>query len=40
MQAEVKDPLADEMLFGKLAKGGEVIVDVTEGRIVFEFRGR
>jgi len=40
MQAEVKDPLADELLFGKLSKGGEVAVDVADGKIVFDIRGR
>jgi ATP-dependent Clp protease ATP-binding subunit ClpA len=47
IQNEVKDPLADEILFGRLAKGGEVVVELakrkkdeaeTEGkRFAFKF---
>jgi ATP-dependent Clp protease ATP-binding subunit ClpA len=40
LQAEVKDPLSDELLFGKLKKGGEVLVDRADGKIVFDVRGR
>lgn len=37
IQAHVKDPLADEMLFGKLTKGGNVTVDFTDEKFVLEF---
>jgi ATP-dependent Clp protease ATP-binding subunit ClpA len=35
IQTELKDPLADELLFGKLAKGGSVSVDAVDGALVF-----
>jgi ATP-dependent Clp protease ATP-binding subunit ClpA len=37
IQNEVKKPLAEELLFGKLAKGGTVRVDVEDGKAVFTF---
>jgi ATP-dependent Clp protease ATP-binding subunit ClpA len=47
VQNEIKDPLADEVLFGRLAKGGEVVVELpenpeeTEGRhFTFRFPGQ
>ncbi|GAA4865683.1 ATP-dependent Clp protease ATP-binding subunit ClpA [Luteimonas vadosa] len=33
LQDKIKRPLADELLFGKLAKGGRVTVDVVDGQI-------
>jgi ATP-dependent Clp protease ATP-binding subunit ClpA len=36
MQTQVKDPLADDLLFGRLVKGGRVRVDCTEGELRFE----
>jgi ATP-dependent Clp protease ATP-binding subunit ClpA len=35
MQTELKDPLADDLLFGRLVKGGRVRVDCAEGRLAF-----
>ncbi|HTO06485.1 MAG TPA: ATP-dependent Clp protease ATP-binding subunit ClpA [Myxococcota bacterium] len=35
IQTEVKDKLADELLFGKLAKGGRVTVDAVDGVLTF-----
>ncbi len=35
IQEKIKDPLVDEMLFGKLVQGGKVFVDYTDG---LEFR--
>ena len=40
IQKEIKDPLSDEVLFGRLAKGGRVRVDVREGAFFFEFSER
>ncbi len=44
MQDEVKRPLGDELLFGKLEHGGSVTVDVGEAdgekKLVFRFEGR
>lgn len=37
LQTEIKDQLSDEILFGKLVKGGEVHVDITEGQLTFEY---
>ena len=37
IQKEIKDMLSDEILFGKLAKGGYVHVDVIEDQLTFEF---
>ena len=36
IQREIKDPLSDEVLFGRLAKGGKVTVDA--GPDAFELR--
>ncbi|HSR70869.1 MAG TPA: ATP-dependent Clp protease ATP-binding subunit ClpA, partial [Kiloniellales bacterium] len=38
IQESVKKPLAEELLFGKLVKGGVVRVDRVEGRLTFDFR--
>ncbi|HEX9570239.1 MAG TPA: ATP-dependent Clp protease ATP-binding subunit ClpA [Rhodospirillales bacterium] len=37
IQENIKKPLAEELLFGKLAKGGVVLVDIKEGKPVFEY---
>ena len=37
IQDEVKKPLADELLFGRLSKGGRVVVDVAGGKLTFTF---
>jgi len=34
---KIKKPLADEVLFGKLSKGGTVRVDVKEGELAFSY---
>ncbi len=36
IQEKIKTPLADELLFGQLAKGGEVIVKLKDKELVFE----
>ncbi|MGN7725183.1 ATP-dependent Clp protease ATP-binding subunit ClpA [Luteimonas sp. 22616] len=36
LQDRIKRPLADELLFGKLVKGGRVGVDVVDGEIVLD----
>jgi ATP-dependent Clp protease ATP-binding subunit ClpA len=38
IQDSVKKPLAEELLFGKLAKGGVVKVDAIDGALTFEFQ--
>ncbi|HXU74682.1 MAG TPA: ATP-dependent Clp protease ATP-binding subunit ClpA [Polyangia bacterium] len=37
IQTELKKPLADELLFGKLKSGGKVRVEVAEGKIVLRY---
>jgi ATP-dependent Clp protease ATP-binding subunit ClpA len=37
IQEHVKKPLSDELLFGKLAKGGTVKVGVADGKLTFAF---
>jgi ATP-dependent Clp protease ATP-binding subunit ClpA len=37
IQDQVKRPLTDELLFGRLAQGGTVRVDCADGKIVFDF---
>lgn len=36
IQEYIKKPLADELLFGKLAKGGHVLVKTEDGELAFE----
>jgi ATP-dependent Clp protease ATP-binding subunit ClpA len=40
IQDKVKKPLADELLFGQLAGGGKVVVDVKDDQLTFVFEGR
>jgi ATP-dependent Clp protease ATP-binding subunit ClpA len=37
IQEHIKKPLADDILFGKLAKGGHVKVVLKDGKLAFEF---
>ena len=37
IQEHVKKPLADELLFGKISRGGRVAVDVKAGELTFSF---
>ncbi|MDA3857571.1 MAG: ATP-dependent Clp protease ATP-binding subunit ClpA, partial [Roseovarius sp.] len=39
IQEHIKKPLAEELLFGKLAKGGVVKVGVKDGKIDLEVEG-
>jgi ATP-dependent Clp protease ATP-binding subunit ClpA len=38
IQTELKKPLADELLFGRLKKGGKVRVEVEAGKIVLRYK--
>ena len=40
IQEHVKKPLADELLFGELAKGGTVMVGEENGKLTFAFKAR
>ena len=35
IQDRIKRPLADELLFGKLAKGGKVLVTIVDDKLAF-----
>ena len=37
IQENIKKPLADEILFGKLARGGHVRVSLKDGKLAFDF---
>ena len=37
IQEHIKKPLAEELLFGKLAKGGVVVVKIKNGKPVFDY---
>ncbi|NQU58838.1 MAG: hypothetical protein HQ513_16540, partial [Rhodospirillales bacterium] len=37
IQEHIKKPLAEELLFGKLADGGIVRVSIAEGKAVFDY---
>ena len=39
IQEKIKKPLADELLFGQLTKGGLVCVDMADGKPVFTYPG-
>jgi len=36
IQTELKDRIVDDLLFGELARGGRVKVDVGDDRLVFQ----
>ncbi|WP_443750483.1 ATP-dependent Clp protease ATP-binding subunit ClpA [Asticcacaulis solisilvae] len=36
IQENIKKPLADEILFGKLVRGGHILVKLTDGKIAFD----
>jgi ATP-dependent Clp protease ATP-binding subunit ClpA len=40
IQTELKDKLSDEMLFGRLARGGRVTVDTGEDELVLRVEER
>jgi ATP-dependent Clp protease ATP-binding subunit ClpA len=40
IQTDVRDPLTDEILFGKLEQGGTVTITLADGRLAFAFEGR
>jgi ATP-dependent Clp protease ATP-binding subunit ClpA len=40
MQEEVKRPLSDELLFGKLENGGHCVIDSDGEKVVFRFEGK
>jgi ATP-dependent Clp protease ATP-binding subunit ClpA len=40
IDTEVKTALSEELLFGKLAEGGEARIDVQEGKLDIQFASR
>lgn len=38
IQKEIKDTLSNEILFGRLEKGGDVFIDLENDRLTFDFR--
>jgi len=38
IQTRIKDVLSDEILFGRLEKGGEVLVDLADGALLFDYK--
>ena len=40
IQKEIKDPLSEEVLYGRLEKGGRVRIDASDGKFLFEFPTR
>ena len=38
-EQDIETPLADEILFGKLEKGGKVTVRLVDGKPSFEYGG-
>ena len=39
IQTEIKDILSDEILFGRLVKGGEVFIDLDSDKLTFSYSG-
>ena len=39
IQSKIKEPLAEELLFGETQRGGEVLIDEKEGDLVLHFPG-
>jgi ATP-dependent Clp protease ATP-binding subunit ClpA len=37
IQTEIKDALSDEILFGRMQKGGEVGIDLKNDKLVFKY---
>jgi ATP-dependent Clp protease ATP-binding subunit ClpA len=40
IQAEVRDPLTDEILFGQLEQGGTVTIRIADGKLAFAYEPR
>ena len=40
VQREVRDPLTDEILFGKLEHGGNVTIDTADGKLTFGYESK
>ena len=40
IQEHIKKPLAEELLFGKLAQGGHISISIRDDALHFELRGK
>jgi ATP-dependent Clp protease ATP-binding subunit ClpA len=40
IQDQIKQPLASELLFGRLAKGGKVVISASDGELSFDYQDR
>jgi ATP-dependent Clp protease ATP-binding subunit ClpA len=40
IQQHIKKPLAEELLFGRLAKGGHLVISVEDDRLAFDIKGK
>ena len=40
IQEHIKKPLAEELLFGQLAKGGHLIIRVEDDKLAFDIKGK
>ena len=40
VQKEVRDPLTNEILFGRLEHGGTVTIDAADDRLTFSYEAR
>ena len=40
IQEEIKNPIAEELIFGKISKGGHVSITLKENKINFDFSGK
>jgi ATP-dependent Clp protease ATP-binding subunit ClpA len=40
IQTEIKDVLSDEILFGRLDKGGNVLIDVENEKLTFSYNAK
>jgi ATP-dependent Clp protease ATP-binding subunit ClpA len=40
IQAKIKEPLAEEILFGKLQEGGKLLLEVRDAELALEFTGK
>ena len=38
IQEHIKKPLAEELLFGRLANGGDLVIRAQDGKLVYEIR--
>ena len=38
IQEHIKKPLAEELLFGRLANGGDLVIRAEDGKLVYEIR--